>query len=80
MCAIVLVSGDSGTAQPHGSRMAENVRAILPQLHQEHSEQHGLEVAAMAQYDLHLERSILLITLVGEVSAAENFTSVSLRQ
>ena len=49
--------------------MAENIRAVLPQLHQEHIEQHGLEASAVAQYDLHLERSILLVTLVGKVSS-----------
>lgn len=57
--------------------MAEDVRAVLPQLHQEHSEQHGLEAAAVAEYDFHLERSVLFITLVGEVRIW-NFTLLRL--
>lgn len=48
--------------------MAEDVRAVLPQLHQKHLEQHGLEAAAVAQHDLHLERGFLPVALVGEVS------------
>ncbi|CAK9817984.1 Alpha-mannosidase 2 [Anthophora plagiata] len=46
--------------------MAENVRAVFPQLHEKHPQQHGLEAAAVAQHDLHLERSVLPVTLVGE--------------
>lgn len=63
-----VVSGDPGAPQSYRSRMVENVRAVLPQLHQEHLEQHGVEASAVAQHDFHLERSVLFVTLVGKVS------------
>lgn len=66
------ISGDPGAPQSHGSRMVENVRAVLPQLYQKHFEQHGLKASAVAQYDFHLERSVLFITLVGKVSVISN--------
>lgn len=62
------VKGNPGAPQSHGSRMVENVRAVFPQLYQKHFEQHGLKASAMAQHDLHLERSVLFITLVGKCS------------
>lgn len=49
--------------------MAEDIRAVFPQFHEEHSEQHGLETAAMAEHDLHLERGVVLVAVVGQVSA-----------
>lgn len=49
--------------------MAEDIRAVLPQLHAEHPKQYGLEVAAVAKHDLYLERSLVLIIMVGQVSA-----------
>lgn len=67
-----VISGDPGAPQSHGSRMVENVRAVLPQLYQKHFEQHGLEASAVAQHDLHLERSVLFVTLVGKVSVISN--------
>lgn len=63
-----VVSGDPGAPQSYRSRMVENVRAVLPQLHQEYLEQHGVEASAVAQHDFHLERSVLFVTLVGKVS------------
>lgn len=57
--------------------MAEDVRAVLPQLHQEHIEQHGVEAAAVAQHDFHLERSVLFVAVVGEVSVHHKYWTVS---
>lgn len=67
-----IILGNPGAPQSHGSRMVENVRAVFPQLYQKHFEQHGLKASAMAQHDLHLERSVLFITLVGKVSLISN--------
>lgn len=47
--------------------MAENVRAVLPQLDQKHSKQHGGEIAAVAEHDVHLERGLLSVPVVGKV-------------
>lgn len=66
---VSFVAGYSRASQPHRSRMAEDVRTILPQLHEKHSKQHGLEAATVAEHDLYLERGFVLITLVGQVSA-----------
>lgn len=49
--------------------MAEDIRAVLSQFHEEHFKQHGLETAAMAEHDLHLERGVVLVAVVGQVSA-----------
>lgn len=49
------VAGYPCASQPHRSWMAEDIRAVLPQLHAEHPKQHGLEAAAVAEYDLYLE-------------------------
>lgn len=62
------VPGYPCASQPHRSGMAEDVRAVLSQFHEEHFEQHGLEVAAMAEHDLYLERGFVLIAVVGQVS------------
>lgn len=60
--------------------MAEDVRAVLPQLHEEHPKQHGLEAAAVAEHDLYLERGFILITVVGQVSAFYVHTRSSVLQ
>lgn len=57
--------------------MAEDIRAVLPQLHEEHPEQHGVEAAAMAEHDLHLERGVVLITVVGQVSVTAKLYAIS---
>jgi len=62
------VAGYPCASQSHRSGMAEDVRAVLPQLHEEHPQQHGLEVAAVAEHDLYLERGFVLIAVVGQVS------------
>lgn len=62
------LAGDPCASQSHRSGMAENVRTVLSQLHEKHPEQHGDETAAMAEHDLHLERSIVFVTVVGQVT------------
>lgn len=48
--------------------MAEDVRAVLSQCDEKHLEQHGVEIAAVAKYDVHLERGVVFVVVVGEVS------------
>lgn len=62
------VAGHPCASQPHRPGMAEDVRAVLSQFHEEHPEQHGLKVAAVAEHDLYLERGFVLIAMVGQVS------------
>lgn len=68
MVAFLSVAGYPCASQPYGSGMAEDVWAVLPQLHAEHPKQYGLEAAAVAKHDLYLERSLVLIAMVGQVS------------
>lgn len=71
-------AGYPRASQSHGSGMAEDIRAVLPQLYPEHPEQHGLETTTMAEHDFHLERGVVLIAVVGQVGATENSILVAL--
>lgn len=58
--------------------MAKDFRTVLPQLYERDIEQHGNEAPAMAQYDFHMERSILPLSVVGKVGTNKLPLSLSL--
>lgn len=48
--------------------MAKHVRPVLLPVHVLHSREYGEELGQIPQYDFHLGRDVLLLSVVGRVS------------
>ena len=61
-------AGDTCASLTQRPRLGQNLRELLPLSDAEHPQQHGGETAALQEHDLHLDRGVILLAVVGEVS------------
>ena len=64
-------AGDPCTPLTQRSGLGQDVRELLPLPDAKYPQQHGGETAALPEYDVHLDRGVILLAVVGEVSTSQ---------
>ena len=67
---LCFLAGDPCASLTQRPWLGQNLRELLSLPDTQHPQQHGGETAALQEYDLHLDRSVVLLAVVGEVSAS----------
>ena len=64
-------AGDPCASLTQRPRLGQNLRELLPLPDAQYPKQHGGETATLQEYDLHLDRGVVLLAMVGKVSTSQ---------